>query len=150
MLSKQFGDLAEFIVVAGEVDGVGPPLGTTTLRSYFERLAADDPDASSHATADGYRSKDSDDNGRDCDHHATLQERSDRGAAQNDDGNDLCATDDGDEARPDRGAARALALRFVGRTRGRSFVSGGGVAGHASTVRTQPRSRSRGRHGLPA
>ena len=29
----------------GEVDGVGPPLGTTTLREYFERLAADDPDA---------------------------------------------------------------------------------------------------------
>lgn len=44
-LSKQIGDLAEFIVVAGEVDGVGPPLGTTTLRTYFERLAADDPDA---------------------------------------------------------------------------------------------------------
>ena len=42
LLSKQFGDLAEFIVVAGEVDGVGPPLGTTTLRSYFEELAADD------------------------------------------------------------------------------------------------------------
>ncbi len=45
LLSKQFGDLAEFIVVAGEVDGVGPPLGTTTLRSYFERLAVDDPNA---------------------------------------------------------------------------------------------------------
>lgn len=45
VLSKQFGDLAEFIVVAGEVDGIGPPLGSTTLRSYFERLAADDPDA---------------------------------------------------------------------------------------------------------
>jgi uncharacterized protein YbjT (DUF2867 family) len=45
LTSKQFGDLAEFIVVAGEVDGVGPPLGTTTLRSYFERLAAGDPDA---------------------------------------------------------------------------------------------------------
>ncbi|MGI9604120.1 MAG: SDR family oxidoreductase [Acidimicrobiales bacterium] len=45
VLSKQFGDLAQFIVVAGEVDGVGPPLGTTTLRSYFERLAVDDPDA---------------------------------------------------------------------------------------------------------
>jgi uncharacterized protein YbjT (DUF2867 family) len=42
LLSKQFGDLAEFIVVAGEVDGVGPPLGSTTLRSYFEELAADD------------------------------------------------------------------------------------------------------------
>ena len=45
LLSKQFGDLAEFILVAGEVDGVGPPLGTTTLRTYFERLAAEDPDA---------------------------------------------------------------------------------------------------------
>lgn len=45
LLSKQFGDLAEFIVVAGEVDGVGPPLGTTTLRTYFERLLAEDPDA---------------------------------------------------------------------------------------------------------
>ncbi len=45
VLSKQFGDLAEFIVVAGEVDGVGPPLGKTTLRTYFERLAVDDPDA---------------------------------------------------------------------------------------------------------
>jgi uncharacterized protein YbjT (DUF2867 family) len=43
LLSKQFGDLAEFIVVAGEVDGVGPPLGKTSLRSYFERLDAGDP-----------------------------------------------------------------------------------------------------------
>lgn len=41
LLSKQYGDLAEFIVVAGEVDGVGPPRGTTTLRSYFEELAAE-------------------------------------------------------------------------------------------------------------
>ncbi|MEL7210273.1 MAG: NAD(P)H-binding protein, partial [Actinomycetota bacterium] len=41
-LSAQFGDLADFIVTAGEVDGVGPPLGTTTLRSYFEELAAAD------------------------------------------------------------------------------------------------------------
>lgn len=41
LLSKQFGDLAEFIVVAGEVDGVGPTRGATTLRSYFEELAAD-------------------------------------------------------------------------------------------------------------
>jgi uncharacterized protein YbjT (DUF2867 family) len=39
LLSRQYGDLAEFIVVAGEVDGVGPPRGTTTLRSYFEELA---------------------------------------------------------------------------------------------------------------
>jgi uncharacterized protein YbjT (DUF2867 family) len=45
VLSKQFGDLAEFIVVAGEVDGVGPPRGTTTLRSYFEELAADNTKA---------------------------------------------------------------------------------------------------------
>ncbi len=42
LLSKQFGDLAEFIVVAGQVDGVGPPRGATTLRSYFEELAAAD------------------------------------------------------------------------------------------------------------
>lgn len=45
LLSKQFGDLAEFIVVAGEVDGVGPALGKTTLRAYFERLSAGDADA---------------------------------------------------------------------------------------------------------
>ena len=45
LASTQFGDLAEFIVVAGEVDGVGPPVGSTTLRSYFEGLAAGDPDA---------------------------------------------------------------------------------------------------------
>lgn len=38
LLSKQFGDLAEFIVTAGEVDGVGPARGKTTLRSYFEEL----------------------------------------------------------------------------------------------------------------
>ena len=42
MLSRQFGDLAEFIVVAGEVDGVGPPVGETTLRSYFESLLAEE------------------------------------------------------------------------------------------------------------
>lgn len=40
-LSTQFGDLAEFIVTAGEIDGVGPQRGTTTLRSYFESLHAD-------------------------------------------------------------------------------------------------------------
>jgi uncharacterized protein YbjT (DUF2867 family) len=45
LLSNQFGDLIEFIVVAGEVDGIGPSRGTTTLRSYFEGLAAGDPDA---------------------------------------------------------------------------------------------------------
>ncbi len=45
LLSKQFGDLFQFIVVAGEVDGVGPPRGKRTLRAYFEGLAADDPDA---------------------------------------------------------------------------------------------------------
>lgn len=38
LLSKQFGDLAEFIVTAGEIDGVGPARGTITLRSYFEAL----------------------------------------------------------------------------------------------------------------
>lgn len=38
MLSTQFGDLADFIVTAGEIDGVGPKRGTTTLRSYFEAL----------------------------------------------------------------------------------------------------------------
>jgi len=38
LLSKQFGDLAEFIVTAGEVDGVGPARGKTTVRSYFEEL----------------------------------------------------------------------------------------------------------------
>lgn len=40
MLSTQFGDLAEFIVTAGEIDGVGPQRGKTTLRSYFESLHA--------------------------------------------------------------------------------------------------------------
>ncbi len=43
LLSTQFGDLADFIVTAGEIDGVGPPRGTTTLRSYFEALDAGDP-----------------------------------------------------------------------------------------------------------
>jgi uncharacterized protein YbjT (DUF2867 family) len=38
LLSRQFGDLADFIVTAGEIDGVGPRTGTTTLRSYFEML----------------------------------------------------------------------------------------------------------------
>ncbi len=40
LLSTQFGDLADFIVTAGEIDGVGPPRGTTTLKSYFEALHA--------------------------------------------------------------------------------------------------------------
>ncbi len=40
MLSTQFGDLADFIVTAGEIDGVGPRRGTTTLKSYFESLHA--------------------------------------------------------------------------------------------------------------
>jgi uncharacterized protein YbjT (DUF2867 family) len=39
LLNRQFGDLAEFIVTAGEVDAVGPVRGRTTLRSYFEELA---------------------------------------------------------------------------------------------------------------
>ena len=44
LLSTQFGDLAEFIVRSGEVDGVGPPRGTITVREYFEALAAGKPD----------------------------------------------------------------------------------------------------------
>jgi len=40
LLSTQFGDLANFIVTAGEIDGVGPKRGTTTLRHYFESLHA--------------------------------------------------------------------------------------------------------------
>jgi uncharacterized protein YbjT (DUF2867 family) len=39
MLNKQFGDLFEFIVTAGEIDGVAPSVGKTTLRCYFEELA---------------------------------------------------------------------------------------------------------------
>ena len=39
VLNRQFGDLAEFIVTAGEVDAVAPARGRTTLRSYFEELA---------------------------------------------------------------------------------------------------------------
>lgn len=45
LLSTQFGDLAEFIVTAGEIDGVGPPRGTITLRSYFEALHAGETEA---------------------------------------------------------------------------------------------------------
>lgn len=41
ILSKQFGDLADFIVTAGEIDGVGPKRGTITLKSYFESLHRD-------------------------------------------------------------------------------------------------------------
>jgi len=41
LLSRQFGDLADFIVTAGEIDGVGPARGTTTLRSYFATLHGD-------------------------------------------------------------------------------------------------------------
>ena len=43
LLSTQFGDLADFIVTAGEIDGVGPPRGKTSLRSYFEAMNAGDP-----------------------------------------------------------------------------------------------------------
>lgn len=42
LMSAQFGDLADFIVTAGEIDGVGPKRGEITLRSYFETLKADD------------------------------------------------------------------------------------------------------------
>ena len=49
LLSKQFGDLADFIVTAGEIDGVGPPMGTMTLRAYFEEMKANDPDFAEQA-----------------------------------------------------------------------------------------------------
>ena len=39
LLNRQFGDLAEFIVTAGEIDGVAPCNGTHTLRAHFEELA---------------------------------------------------------------------------------------------------------------
>lgn len=39
LVSKQFGDLAEFLVTAGQVDGVAPKVGKTRLRDYFEELA---------------------------------------------------------------------------------------------------------------
>ncbi len=38
LLSTQFGDLADFRVTAGEIDGVGPQRGKTSLRSYFETM----------------------------------------------------------------------------------------------------------------
>jgi uncharacterized protein YbjT (DUF2867 family) len=45
LLNTQFGDLAEFIVTAGEVDAVAPIRGETHLRGYFERLLAGNPEA---------------------------------------------------------------------------------------------------------
>ncbi len=39
LLSRQFGDLGEFLVTAGEADGVAPCVGTISLRAYFEELA---------------------------------------------------------------------------------------------------------------
>ncbi|MCP4503404.1 MAG: SDR family oxidoreductase [Deltaproteobacteria bacterium] len=44
LLSKQYGDLVDFIVTAGEFDSVGPKRGTRTLRSYFEALRDGDFD----------------------------------------------------------------------------------------------------------
>ena len=42
LLSQQFGDLADFIVTAGEVDAVAPRVeGAMTLRSDFEALEKD-------------------------------------------------------------------------------------------------------------
>ncbi len=38
VVSRQYADLADFIVTAGEIDGVGPTVGTTSLRAYFEEL----------------------------------------------------------------------------------------------------------------
>jgi uncharacterized protein YbjT (DUF2867 family) len=42
LLSKQFGDLADFIVTAGEIDGIGPVRGKTSLKSYFEDMRVSD------------------------------------------------------------------------------------------------------------
>lgn len=39
LVNAQFGDLAEFIVTAGEIDSVAPQTGRHTLRSHFEELA---------------------------------------------------------------------------------------------------------------
>lgn len=39
LLSTQFGDLFDFIVTAGEIDGVAPCNGKRTLRAHFEELA---------------------------------------------------------------------------------------------------------------
>lgn len=39
LLNRHFGDLAEFLVTAGEVDGVAPRAGTIKLREYFTELA---------------------------------------------------------------------------------------------------------------
>jgi len=39
LLSRQFGDLFDFIVTAGEIDGVAPGGGKRTLRAHFEELA---------------------------------------------------------------------------------------------------------------
>lgn len=39
-LSRQFGDLADFIVTAGQIDGVAPAVGQMHLRAYFEQLAS--------------------------------------------------------------------------------------------------------------
>ena len=38
LLSTQFGDLAEFLVVAGQVNAVAPQVGRVRLRDYFEEL----------------------------------------------------------------------------------------------------------------
>ncbi len=38
LLSTQFGDLAEFLVTAGQVSAVAPKVGRMTLREYFEGL----------------------------------------------------------------------------------------------------------------
>ncbi len=39
LLNTQFGDLFDFIVTAGEIDGVAPCNGKRTLRAHFEELA---------------------------------------------------------------------------------------------------------------
>jgi len=40
IFNRQFGDLAEFLVAAGQVDAVAPQVGVLRLRDYFEELNA--------------------------------------------------------------------------------------------------------------
>ncbi|MDG2304576.1 MAG: SDR family oxidoreductase [Candidatus Binatia bacterium] len=42
LLSTQFGDLAEFLVTAGQVSAVAPQVGRISLREYFEQLLTDE------------------------------------------------------------------------------------------------------------
>ncbi len=40
LLNRQFGDLADFLVTAGQVEAVAPAVGRRRLRAYFEELNA--------------------------------------------------------------------------------------------------------------